>query len=185
MFDLQSALNVGAISPVAVSPYSAREPRGQYLSETDYIVCDNPPTIPQTSVTTVSGGDPGLNWRTALVNKLIDLISLPVGWDGYQGRPVSREIAELIVNLLQDIAVPGTPLPDIIPGSDGTAQIEWHTEKYDLEIDVLSKDGIFAWRNHIENDREEEFAAKTETDLVALRRWVRELSEQDLPHETA
>src|SRR2546423_9954773 len=89
--------------------------------------------------------EPEREWRDSVGNRLEDLIRLERGWDGYRGAPVSFEIAHFAVRMLEVACGLEAPVPQIVPGSQGDLQIEWHTEHGDVELDVLAPNRVLAW----------------------------------------
>lgn len=74
-------------------------------------------------------------WVSSTLAQLSHLVSLPVGWDGYDGRPVSRVIAIRIVRFLSAIAPAGLPAPTILPIYEG-AQLEWEAFGIRIEVEI-------------------------------------------------
>jgi len=68
---------------------------------------------------------------TARVNALL---VLPHNWDSYGGRPVSLIAAKDAISWLNEVAPPGLSIPSIVPGSDSSIQLEWHTRGIDFEV---------------------------------------------------
>jgi hypothetical protein len=112
--------------------------------------------------------EPRFNWLTAL----------QIGWDGYRGRPVSFTCAQFAAMLLERIYNPRVEAPSLVPGSDGTIQIEWHYNDFDIEIDILAPYQIVAYRLDCLTGNEEEFVL--DSDLSVLAVWLKELSLRDL-----
>ena len=75
-------------------------------------------------------------WTDSLVDRLSKLTSLQFGWDGYDGQPVSFGTAHFAYSLLQRLYTDGIEQPQLVPGSDGSLQIEWHENDVDIEIDL-------------------------------------------------
>lgn len=74
---------------------------------------------------------------TEVDEKLGSLCALQENWDGYGGRTIAFEnaqFARLLMKWFFDAGIEDVPF--IIPGTDGTLQLEWHYEDYSLEIDV-------------------------------------------------
>lgn len=113
------------------------------------------------------------NQQSQIAKRLNELISLENGWDGYEGIAVSEANAKFAINLLNSFDK-NTPKPSIVPGSDGTLQIEWHVNSYDLEIDILSPYDVVVSRfDHMTTEfQEKEFKA----DLAQVVEWVADLS---------
>lgn len=67
------------------------------------------------------------------------LKGLAANWDGYGAEPLSTEaidgfVDELRAALLNYVG----PLPDLIPGADGSLQVEWHLERLELIYGIES-----------------------------------------------
>ena len=112
-------------------------------------------------------------WVAELCKRFEELIALPYGWDGYAGRPVSFACAVFAANLLDTICVSTIPTPSLVPGADGTLQIEWHVYGYDIELDVLGPNNVVAFRIDLRNDAEE--SMDLSTDYSLLVRWIDDL----------
>ncbi|MCP4071982.1 MAG: hypothetical protein GY742_09625, partial [Hyphomicrobiales bacterium] len=63
---------------------------------------------------------------------------------------------------------------NLVPGSDGSLQIEWHLNQYDIEIDVLEPYDIVATRFDHVTDRDEEL--ELQSDFSALANWITDLA---------
>lgn len=113
-------------------------------------------------------------WVRVLEARLNELTSLPRGWNGYRSLPVSFSCASFAANLLERICVDGLAPPSLVPGTDGTLQIEWHRNKYDLEIDVLGPGNVIASRTDLVTGQCDEI--ELQNDFTQLAAWVRELA---------
>ena len=114
-------------------------------------------------------------WVQELESRFKELTGLPIGWDGYQGKPVSSSCAKFAANLIESICVDHVPAPQLVPGSDGTLQLEWHLNGYDIEIDVLAPLEVVATRHdHVTGEEDE---IKVESDFSELAEWVTALGE--------
>lgn len=108
------------------------------------------------------------DWWDEVMAQLQDLVSLEIGWDGYQGEPVSFENANFALRVLEAICSCDTPTPHIVPGTGGDLQIEWHTHVAEIELHVLSPNNVHAWISSAETGSEgEEFTLKTDFSKVA------------------
>jgi hypothetical protein len=115
-------------------------------------------------------------WRDPVGKRLEELIRLERGWDGYRGAPVSFEIAHFAVRMLEAACGLQAPTPQIVPGSQGDLQIEWHTERGDVELDVLAPNNVRAWRRTTSTGPDgEEIALTNDFSVVAV--WIKELTE--------
>ena len=110
-----------------------------------------------------------------LESRLSRLTGLPEGWDGYQGKPVSSSCAGFAATLIESICDDNIPAPQLVPGSDGTLQLEWHLNGYDIEIDVLAPFEIAATRYDRVTGEEDEIEVRS--DFSKLAEWVKALGE--------
>jgi hypothetical protein len=119
--------------------------------------------------------EPRSNWADEIVSKLNELTALPVGWDGYAGRPVSFDSAYFTVNMLERLNTDGVPVPSIVPGSDGSLQVEWHRKMFDVELDVLGPQNVVATRiNRSTGDVNE---IEIQSDFSEILPWIAALSD--------
>jgi hypothetical protein len=78
------------------------------------------------------------NWLRQARAKLNQLRCLPANWNSYGAKQVTPGAIEAAYKLLQEMATHATPYPAIVPTSDGSVQLEWHTRGIDLELRILS-----------------------------------------------
>lgn len=120
---------------------------------------------------------PNSPWFKILQRKFDDICSLPVGWDGYAGCPVSFSSAIFAASLLERLYLEGVPAPAIVPGSDGSLQMEWHRNHFDVEIDVLAPYEVLATRTDHANNTEQE--VELDRDFSILTSWISDLKSVD------
>ncbi len=77
-------------------------------------------------------------WWVSAIQRIVYLIDLPENWDSYGARKIDTEIAYYSVQILQQISIPGIPMPSIVPTVRGNLQFEWHVYGIDLEFEVVS-----------------------------------------------
>jgi hypothetical protein len=116
---------------------------------------------------------PAIIWWDKLESRLNELTALPRGWDGYRGRPVSYTCASFAASILERIYVEGLAMPSLVPGSDGTLQIEWHLHDYDIELDVLDANKVVAIRFDCRHESEQEVQLTNDFKLVT--EWIGDL----------
>jgi hypothetical protein len=115
-------------------------------------------------------------WVRALEPRLSELTSLQRGWDGYGGRPVSFICANFAAALLERICNESVSAPTLVPGSDGTLQIEWHKNKYDIEIDVLGANSVIASRfDHVSQT---ETVLDLDNEFSELVNWIKDMASE-------
>jgi hypothetical protein len=110
------------------------------------------------------------------VDKLNELTSLPVGWDGYQGQPVSFTCADFAARVLDSLCHDDVPAPSLVPGADGTLQVEWHCHGFDIELDVLDAGSIEAYRRNVETGEEE--SIQVGVDFSEIFTWIEEMADR-------
>lgn len=121
------------------------------------------------------------SWFSNLKSRLDELTSLPVGWDGYTGQPVSFQCARFVANMLERLCQDDVPAPSLVPGSDGSLQVEWHRNMFDVELDVLGVHNVVATRVNLRTDEEE--VLEIQSDFTEIAEWIRALSEEAYPVE--
>lgn len=117
------------------------------------------------------------DWCRSLEERLNELTALSRGWDGYFGRPVSFSTASFAANILEKICDEKVPSPSLVPGSDGSLQIEWHCKGYDIEIDVISPGQVVAYRRDCETGHEEE--RELRLNFALLVSWIDSMVENE------
>lgn len=113
-------------------------------------------------------------WQGIVKDRLEQLIRLDEGWDGYTGFPLSFDNAMFAFRMLESICRPETPAPQIVPGSSGDLQIEWHTQYGNVELWVRGPNNVHAWRDTGEVEAGEEIDLTTDFSVVS--RWVKEVT---------
>ena len=68
--------------------------------------------------------------------EIAKLVTLPRGWDGYDGFPVQPGVAERTRRLLKAIMGYTSIIPAVVPLSDGGLQLEWFVGAYEVEIEI-------------------------------------------------
>lgn len=115
-------------------------------------------------------------WNEALRDRFNHLTALPAGWDGYGGRPVSFSCAVFAANVIEQLCDPELLPPQIVPGSDGTLQLEWHVAGVDVEIDILAPNEVVATRYVAEDESDERH--ELSTDFRQLVSWIDDLRDR-------
>lgn len=127
---------------------------------------------------------PAEAWSVAVEERLQELIRLPVGWDGYNGQPVSFRNAVFALSVLESTCTIATPSPEVVPGSSGDLQLEWHLPGGEIELHIRAPNDVHAWRYVPGNPpRDEELLLSTDFSVVA--QWIRELTEAPLAAHAA
>lgn len=112
-------------------------------------------------------------WQAVAKSRLEELIRLKEGWDGYSAFPVSFDNAMFAYQMLDSIARPETPAPQIVPGPSGDLQIEWHLAQGDIELWVRGPNNVHAWRSTDDGEDEE---IDLSTDFATVAEWLKEIT---------
>lgn len=123
--------------------------------------------------------------QRAIEGRLEKLIRLDPGWDGYQGKPVRFETAVFALRVLEWTWKAGTPPPEIVPGTDGDLQLEWHLEFGDVELHVHSPNRVTAWRRLVTETASFEEEKPLTTDFSTVASWIKCLMEAHLAPRAA
>ena len=112
-------------------------------------------------------------WMRQLKGRFEDITGLDTGWDGYGGKSVSFGCANFAANLVERLFVPYVPPPELVPGSDGSLQVEWHRRGISVELDILHPYHVVATLIAKESGQIEEHVLTSEFSLVAD--WIEQL----------
>jgi hypothetical protein len=119
---------------------------------------------------------PVKKWHGSVIDRLNELVRLERGWDGYRGAPISFENAHFALCMLDAVCGFDAPVPEIVPGTDGDLQVEWHTHDTDIELHVHAPNDVIAWRTTaLTRPDGEEIALRNDFSDVAA--WIREITE--------
>lgn len=109
------------------------------------------------------------------VQKMIELLELPQGWNSYNARPITKENVNFALDVLAHTMRADTPVPNVIPMVRGGVQLEWHTRGIDLEISIYSPTELKFVAEEVGSGAD---PVEGEFDLASLRRWIGKLSGQ-------
>ncbi len=91
-----------------------------------------------------------------VVEKLNRALALPRNWDSYGGKGASPTATLFALSWFDDVYQTGLPAPSVVPGSDGSIQLEWHMRGVDFEVLFLPSGGAeFAFGDHESGVKEE------------------------------
>lgn len=120
--------------------------------------------------------DNSASWRLPVLSRLEELVRLEPGWDGYRGVPVSFENAAFALQILDLICSDEVPAPQIVPGSSGDIQIEWHNMAGDVELHIRAPNDVHAWKC-MGGDKEEGEELELTNDFLEVIRWIMRMTE--------
>lgn len=113
------------------------------------------------------------SWIEELSPKFQELMALPVGWDGYAGLPVSFDCVCFVVQLIDRLSINEIEAPQVVPGSDGSLQLEWHNYGYDVELNILAPSEVLAFRRDVNTGVIEELDLTT--DYTVVYSWIMDM----------
>ena len=113
-------------------------------------------------------------WFAPSVIALVDLLSLPPGWNSHSAKKIELGNVIAAIVLLGIIMDSDVPPPTVVPRVKGNLQMEWHTEQVDIEVYIDSPSSV---RFFAEDATDGEVA---EAPLVGheeeLKNWLKRLS---------
>lgn len=136
--------------------YSDTQRANTFLSDEDYWSIDTthssvsqyPVLAERVSPTTIArpgesrpikvlcaGKDP--SWLEPTMQALAELLSLEADWDSYGARRIDRENVLSMLDLLARVMADDSPVPSVVPTSNGGVQVEWHMRGIDFEIETV------------------------------------------------
>ena len=121
--------------------------------------------------------DPNQPWFTELEERLQTIISLEENWDGYFGQPVNFSNASFAAEILNKLYLCGVSTPDLVPGSDGSLQIEWHEQDIDIELDIMNAGSVSAYL--FDRRTEEEHELELSNDFVKVWHWLQMINNRN------
>lgn len=124
------------------------------------------------------------HWGHDVEVRLQELVRLSPGWDGYQGQPVSFGTAVFALRVLESTCKSATPTPQIVPGTSGDLQLEWHLASGDIELHVHAPNDVTAWRL-VPGVVPFEEEVQLSTDFSTVVNWIADLTEVPLAPRAA
>ena len=108
------------------------------------------------------------------VEAILDLLTLPAGWNSYSAKPIALRTAVRAIRLLAELLGPDTPQGAVVPTVRGGIQLEWHTKGVNIEVYVESSDEVSFFAEDIGGgETVEEPLAGHEDEL---RSWLQRIS---------
>lgn len=74
-------------------------------------------------------------------DRIYELLSLEIGWDGYRAHKIDPKDVEATQFLLSLLPPEWRDSAQIVPTTEGGVMVEWHREGRDIELHVY--DGSF------------------------------------------
>lgn len=119
------------------------------------------------------------DWSESLRARFQELVNLSFNWDGHGGQPVSFDIAMFAATVLNRLFLEKVPLPSLVPGTDGTLQIEWHYNGYDIELDILAPNDVVAY--FYDHHRKEDTEMEIKANFGDVWKWLETMGEVEEP----
>lgn len=77
-------------------------------------------------------------WIQATLKQIDEISALELNWDSYGAPVISPSRILQAYKVVRSIMHDRAPIPNLVPTSDGSIQIEWHANGVDLEILLVS-----------------------------------------------
>ena len=105
-------------------------------------------------------------WRDQFQRSLLELGELEEDWNGYGGPAVDRGALEATEALVLEL----TPrvMPHVSPLWDGGVQVEWHFDRWDVEIEVHPDGTMNAYTAHDDRTQADRELTDTYRDLLRV-----------------
>ena len=113
-------------------------------------------------------------WFFPSVNALLDLLSLPPGWNSHSAKRIAPQNVTAVIELLGVLLDFDTPPPAVVPRVKGNIQLEWHTDQVDIEVYIDSPINVRFFAEDVTKDQVAEgpLAGREEE----LRMWLKRVS---------
>jgi hypothetical protein len=79
-------------------------------------------------------GQPLPTWFDAVMQGLVDLLTLTPGWNSYDAVAIDPDLVTQAVEMSNDLLPQVCNAPAVVPLSSGGLQLEWHRDAASLEI---------------------------------------------------
>jgi hypothetical protein len=112
------------------------------------------------------------HWATLLSETVQRLAALKAGWDGVGSIPVRRSLLDEATRIVRQalVGLKNAAPPYLVPGGDGSVQIEWHQQNQELELDLAADGSRWIWiRDHLSG---QEIEGEDEAALALFSRWA-------------
>ena len=116
-------------------------------------------------------------WAFDLSVRSSRIVNLTDGWDGPRSVHINQQLIEKAQRIIKDALMPARrpSAPYLVPGGDGSLQIEWHTRLGDIELDLSPTGEVYLWgKSGASGD---EFEADDEKALDLFSRWASRIAE--------
>lgn len=124
--------------------------------------------------------EPEATWREAVIERLNELVGPQQGWNVYRGKPVLFHNAHFALSMLDSICPENVLPPQIVPGSGGDLQVEWHTHDEDIELHIRGPNRVTAWRFVRGGDPDGE-ELELSRDFNPVVTWIENMEEKLAP----
>jgi hypothetical protein len=113
-------------------------------------------------------------WHTNALQSLTAFEELKPNWDTYGAPPLMGAALERAKEVLLTISAVGIPTPSVLATSKGGVQFEWHTMRYDAEIEILPTGSLYLFFEDSQTKKAQETEDATQADLNKFVRTLRE-----------
>jgi hypothetical protein len=79
---------------------------------------------------------PEQKWQITVLSKILDYTNLEPNWDTYGSPPLKWDAGLFALNVLNQVMLRRTPVPQVVPTPGGGVQVEWHDRQIDIELHV-------------------------------------------------
>ncbi|ATO15404.1 hypothetical protein CO540_17460 [Micromonospora sp. WMMA2032] len=112
----------------------------------------------------------GDSWFGEAVGDLIGWVNKDEGWDSYGARRISPQVARRVAKLLHQLASSQVPRPFITGTSTGGLNLQWESDRYDLQFTFEERDSSALYWNKEEGEEWEGPLERAASALQAITR---------------
>ena len=105
-------------------------------------------------------------WFNRLLDELTMLSQLSDNWDSYEARAIDPESAAMTAKFLCSVLKGDATLPKLVPTVRGNIQLEWSSDRAELEIEVGAHGPLTA--HFVDNQSHEEWENAMTADLANI-----------------
>jgi hypothetical protein len=112
------------------------------------------------------------DWISQIASNAQAISKLRAGWDGRGSIPISDKMLYRATTYVR-LALEGlsdATAPRLVPGGDGSVQIEWHSKRGELEFDIGPAHEMTIWIRDRRNGAE--FEGDNQAALALFYRWA-------------
>ena len=118
----------------------------------------------------------------ATVDKLNELADLKDNWDSYGALSPTKKSLIGATQLINDLFLDKTPIPDVFPVPNGNIQVEWSIHGLDIEIEISKCNSYVVSFEDLNSG--DEFERTFSYNLIVLKNIIEDLTQRHTQQHT-